>query len=232
MVHLHISEYKNIITDLRSEIESLKMRLHEKAVPDFEEEVKPAVSAKKNEVCSCGRSEDLEEMKRIQEEIFENFQDRIQLRRALMEVEEQNALNTLEIKRRSTEVAAWKKAHGAEEPPEEIKAAMKNVAMLRANTNKNVLKKEYMNLQLMENITNTKKIRDEIPKRIKYKDKRDFLELLIKNHILELQNIELEINISIQEKSIVDLKTIIGSQRKILGDNGLDNFEDQAVLAD
>ena len=32
-----------------------------------------------------------------------------------------------------------------------------------------------MNLQLMENITYAKKIRDEIPKRIKYQDKRDFL---------------------------------------------------------
>jgi kinesin family protein 18/19 len=48
-------------------------------------------------------------MKAIQEEIFENYQDRIQLRRALMEIEEQNAMNVLEVKRKQSEVIIWKK---------------------------------------------------------------------------------------------------------------------------
>lgn len=52
-----------------------------------------------------------------------------------------------------------------------------------------------MNIQLIENIANAKKIRDKIPQRIKWKEKRNFLELVIKNHVLELQNIELEINL-------------------------------------
>ena len=43
-----------------------------------------------------------------------------------------------------------------------------------------------MNLKLMENIASAKKIRDQIPKKIKYKDKRNFLELVIKNHVMEL----------------------------------------------
>ena len=33
----------------------------------------------------------------MQQEIVENFQERIQLRKSLMEVEEQNAINALEI---------------------------------------------------------------------------------------------------------------------------------------
>ena len=79
-----------------------------------------------------------------------------------------------------------------------------------------------MNLQLMENIANAKKIRDRIPKRIKFKEKRNFLELVIKNHVLELQNIELEINLQIQDKTIQDLKNIIDSQKKIIHENNLD----------
>ena len=39
---------------------------------------------------------------------------------------------------------------------------------------------------MIENINNAKRIRDSIPKKIKNKDKRDFLELEIKNHVLEL----------------------------------------------
>jgi len=37
LVALHIAEYKNIITDLRSEIESLKSRLQDKGGDDDEE---------------------------------------------------------------------------------------------------------------------------------------------------------------------------------------------------
>lgn len=40
-------------------------------------------------------------------------------------------------------------------------------------------------------MTNTKKIRDEIIRKIKTKDNREVLEIIIKNHVLELQNIEL-----------------------------------------
>lgn len=79
-----------------------------------------------------------------------------------------------------------------------------------------MIKKELMGLQLIENINNARRIRDSIPKRIKSKDKRDFLELEIKNHVLELQNIELEINLQIQEKTITDLKNIIENQRKLI----------------
>lgn len=43
----------------------------------------------------------------------------------------------------------------------------------------------------MESMTNTKKIRDEIIRKIKTKDNREVLEIIIKNHVLELQNIEL-----------------------------------------
>lgn len=66
-----------------------------------------------------------------------------------------------------------------------------------------------MNIQLQENIKNARQIRSLIPKKIKYQDKRDFLEVIIKNHILELQNIELELHLTIQEKTINDLKKII-----------------------
>lgn len=40
-------------------------------------------------------------------------------------------------------------------------------------------------------MASTKKIREDILKKIKSKENRDTLEIIIKNHILELQNIEL-----------------------------------------
>ena len=43
-----------------------------------------------------------------------------------------------------------------------------------------------------------------------------YLEIIIKNHVLELQNIELEINLQIQERMIVDMRQIIITQKNIL----------------
>jgi len=43
-----------------------------------------------------------------------------------------------------------------------------------------------------------------------------YLEIIIKNHVLELQNIELEINLQIQERMITDMRQIIITQKNIL----------------
>lgn len=47
------------------------------------------------------------------------------------------------------------------------------------------------------------------------------LEIIIKNHVLELQNIELEINLQIQERMIADMKQIIMSQKQIINENNI-----------
>lgn len=82
-----------------------------------------------------------------------------------------------------------------------------------------------MNVNLMESMTVTKKIRDDITKRIKFHNNREFLEMVIKNHVFELQNIELEINLQIQEKIIGDLKNIVVVQKKTIADHGIQTLK-------
>lgn len=120
LVSIHISEYKNIINDLKQEIEQLKLKLHEKGDnalmnSDVMNEKKHERLKSEAPACSCGRGQEQDEMKRIEEEIFENFNERIQLRRALMELEEQNALNILEIKRRQGEMLLLRKGEPSDE---------------------------------------------------------------------------------------------------------------------
>lgn len=76
-------------------------------------------------------------------------------------------------------------------------------------------------MQIMESMANTKKIRDEIMKKIKTKENKEVLEIIIKNHVLELQNIELEINLQIQERMITDMKQIISSQKILIQENNI-----------
>jgi hypothetical protein len=228
MVALHIAEYKSIISDLRSEIDSLKTQLHKNVSP-----VVPGIVDNADCRCSCGKAQDEEEMKRLQAEIFENFQERIQLRRALLELEEQNALNALEIKRRQAEVLLWKKQEESSRAeyinrpqsavPPHIRKQFKDIQLLKASTDKNNMRKELMLLQLQENMTRGKLIRASVDARIKFQDKRDFLELLIKNHILEQTNVELELQLQIQEKTIGDLQNLVLAQKKLLEEHGVDD---------
>ena len=278
MVSVHIAEYKNIINDLRQEIEELKHKIRDNKDVGGPYDIALVPSSIPNQInvstnsqnlqqvnklssnpvksknlqdcpCFCGRAEDDAEMKKIQAGIFENFQERIQLRRALMEVEEQNALNVLEIRKKQAEIMVWKKDDDPTEEetskevketteenkkdvkrplsafPKDIKNKYKNIQTLRLSTDKNALKREVMNIQLAENISVAKRIRDSIPKRINHKDKKEYLEMVIKNHVLELQNIELEIHLQIQEKTINDLKNIIQSQKKLIQDHKLDDIK-------
>jgi kinesin family protein 18/19 len=225
LVSLHIAEYKNIISDLRSEIEQLKVQLTKGITSPAESDCK----------CSCGRLHDDLEMKKIQADIFENFQERIQLRRALLELEEQNALNILEIKRRQAEVVIWKKEEENKELPKyeegrplsavpsHIRKEFKDIQLLKGSTDKNNKRKELMIVQLQENMARGKAIRMSIDSRIKFQEKRDFLELLIKSHILEQTNVELELQLLIQEKTISDLQSLIIAQKKLLEERGIDD---------
>ena len=80
-----------------------------------------------------------------------------------------------------------------------------------------------MLVQLQENMARGRGIRGSIEARIKFQDKRDFLELLIKSHILEQTNVELELQLLIQEKTIIDLQSLIMAQRKMLEERGIDD---------
>jgi hypothetical protein len=80
-----------------------------------------------------------------------------------------------------------------------------------------------MIVQLQENMIRGKAIRGSIDSRIKFQDKRDFLELLIKSHILEQTNVELELQLLIQEKTIIDLQSLIMAQKKMLEEKGIDD---------
>ena len=106
----------------------------------------------------------------------------------------------------------------------------KLVQTLKLSTNKNMLKKEITNLQIMESMAATKKIREDIMRKVRSKENRDTLEIIIKNHVLELQNIELEINMQIQERMITDMRQIILAQRNILEEHGVEPVQGDEEL--
>lgn len=168
-------------------------------------------------------------------------------------------MNILEMRKKKAEIMVWEKNDATSSQgqidnadnsdpekknkrplsalPKDIQGNYRNIQTLRISTDRNALTRDQLNQQLQENIEEAKKIRDTIPKRIRHQDKTEYLEMIIKNHVLELQNIELEIHLKIQEKIINDLKNIIHGQRKIISENKLDNqikvpWEDDDLLSE
>lgn len=72
---------------------------------------------------------------------------------------------------------------------------------------------------------------DGIPNRVKHQDKRKFLELVVKNHFLELENNEYQFNLKLQEKMNKILKKELTRLKDILRKNNItidDESSDEA----
>ena len=95
-----------------------------------------------------------------------------------MEIEEQNALNVLEIRKKTGEIGLIKRQEGWEDNAEsvnQVKELTNMIQLLKKSTTKNTLKKEITNLQIMESMNATKKIREDIMRKIRSKENRDTL---------------------------------------------------------
>jgi kinesin family protein 18/19 len=237
LVEFHIAEYKNIISDLRSEIEGLRLRIR------TEKETTPDPLCG---YCKGGRDEDEKEVENVKNELFQNFQERIQLKRALCELEAQNQLNMMEIKEGQDKLLRYTlsmsgnlvhKNNGQnlfrnvaqaedddqalESLPVNLREQMKEIKKIKLSMGKNMDKKQLMTKQMKQSALAAKEIMQSIPQRVKHQDKRDFLEIVVKNHIVKLENDELEYNLRLQEKLNRILVEEIKRLRCICENNGI-----------
>eukprot|EP00736_Rhodelphis_marinus_P012093 Rmarinus@m.19927 len=194
------------------------------------------------------------ESEKIRAEFMENFSERMQLRKSLIELEDQNYQNLAEIRRHEADLQdlliagphTHSSATGAagatsstlatipsttcsedEETPgndpetggsigddtvEEtsaVRAARREIDTLRASMCNNNEKKEQLRSRLEEIEKNQKKILEDIPTRVTSSDRRQLLELIAANHVLELQVLELQLHLSIRDKMIEDMQRVL-----------------------
>eukprot|EP00741_Cyanophora_paradoxa_P008425 tig00001310_g8152.t1 len=193
-VTYHISQYTRIIADLRSEISQLKGRL---------------ASARAEDGGGAGEqrrplTDDAErrEVQRLRQDIVLNFQERMQLRRSLIDLEDLNQRNAQEIAKRQAEVDEWdaqwprgpdgRRPEGAPGTPRAVRAARSEVQTIGTNAGKNGELKSQLERRLRENEAVAKNLRFEMPRRVTSAERRELLELEYRIHVLELENMELE----------------------------------------
>lgn len=83
------------------------------------------------------------------------------------------------------------------------------IDILNESTKSNLEKRKGMKETMYENYIQVRQIRENIPKRIAHEDVRDYLELVIKNNFFQSQNVQLLLNLQLQARTIIDLKSMI-----------------------
>jgi len=114
--------------------------------------------------------------------------------------------------------------------PDDISHQFKDIHLLKMNTDKNVMKKTTLRKQLTDNFEEACSINNDIKGKIKEKDKRDKLDLLLKNNIMELQCNEMDYQLQKQTKLIEDLNKIITKQGKLLTKHKINYNENKFVV--
>ena len=198
LVEFHIAEYKNIIAELRDEIETLRLKIN----PDLKNEAE----------CSCkaSREHDAREAELIKAQLVDNFKDRVQLRRGLCELEAQNQLNNMKIRKGQEKLMR----HTLSRPgklvakscsedsllPSQIRNELTDIKQLSNSVSCNEAYKKQMIEELEQKTQQAKQVIDSLTSKIEHADQRQYLELMIKNQVVEVENDELEYNLRMQEK--------------------------------
>jgi kinesin family protein 18/19 len=94
-VSYHVSEYVNLIAGLKQQISKLRLQMN-----------RDGGSGHGQEYGRVGTAE-RDEMRSYRHQIEENFKERMQLRRSLIELEDQNVVNSLTVSKRQMLLAEW-----------------------------------------------------------------------------------------------------------------------------
>ena len=291
-VNYHISEYVQLIDNLRGEIKALKDQIGTgvrissavsrgpfnaerniaatSPIPSplhaglrhpttplhiLRESMKSAASM------NGANGEGRELVNMMREKIVENFQERMQLRRSLIELEDQNVQNSIEVSKRQLIVVQWSEgsntpgkeqmtradfsAHLLANASTEIKDAWLECEQLRKAIMKNNGMKKSIAKRLRHNEREAEKFKDELTTKITGEDRRELMELQYQVGRLELENMELEQHRIVHEsivkgKDLVIQKLrlqlavrdkIIQRQKVVLKDNSLDELVGYTQLA-
>lgn len=167
----------------------------------------------------------------MRQKIVENFQERMQLRRSLIELEDQNVQNSIEVSKRQLLVVQWSEKYGnslkssnltkndfaafimANGSPEIMEAWQECEQLRKAIVKNNGMKKNIAK-RLRHNEKEAEKFREELGDNVTGEDRRELMALQYQVGRLELENMELEQHRIVHE-SILKGKDLVIQKLKL-----------------
>ena len=179
VVELHVAEYKNIIDDLRKELDELNKISRSKAVqqPPSDGKMCPA----------CQISSEAEQMI---EEFKEALDEQIQLRKKVCEIKAQNMQNQVDIN----------KARKSASQDGDTREAFSEIESLEKSVDFNRTIKKDIETQIQELSQHANNLLGRITKKLKSEDSKLVIEKIFQIKAIEVENLELELNLKFYEK--------------------------------
>jgi kinesin family protein 18/19 len=263
-VNYHISEYVELINNLRGEIQVLKSQIssgnsvERVATSHFPRDMGKAnakisspggpsngqaahlggpstpFQALRESLRSGAAGEGREIVNSMRQRIVDNFQEKMQLRRSLIELEDQNVQNSIEVSKRQLLIVQWSEKHGnflkksgissltksdfaayilANGSPEIIEAWQECEQLRKAIIKNNGMKKNIAK-RLRHNERDAEKFREDLVTNVTGEDRRELMALQYQVGRLELENMELEQHRIVHE-SILKGKDLIIQKLKL-----------------
>ncbi|XP_041363703.1 kinesin-like protein KIF19 [Gigantopelta aegis] len=213
-VSYHIAQYSNIITELREEIQRLRVKLNDQS-PTPKPHGVANIQAVQSEVMGAKRESNRQEMNALKEQLFVCFKDQMELRRSLMELNNASMEISLETNRNQLLISEWEveKARAtknrentqvtdfgdsemekgsleSQSHPEEIRVAREELKVLHDEKHKTEKLRMTVKKELEVARQKTTKVEEQIPHRISNQNQQEILQLLCRVHQLEIENLE------------------------------------------
>ncbi|KAA0175522.1 hypothetical protein FNF27_02932 [Cafeteria roenbergensis] len=290
-VNYHISQYEELIGNLRGEIATLQHRIAEQGdaegghpaaggpasshrgvseVVGFSPRAvtggslrSPAAaspgslrsgSPRKDPAGGMGATDSGDRAQELRGRLVGNFRERMQLRRALIDLEAVNAQNRSEISRKqldaaraehSAQVDRSSDSSAAARHSRDKAAARSTVEKLRATVATNSEAKRDLLRRLKENESEAKELRTDIEAHSSSRERRDLLDLQYRVGVLELENMELEhsrmLHAAVLRRKDLELRRLrlqirardrlIAQQADVITSHGLAHLVDFAAVA-
>eukprot|EP01105_Mastigella_eilhardi_P010949 TRINITY_DN2529_c0_g1_i1.p2 TRINITY_DN2529_c0_g1~~TRINITY_DN2529_c0_g1_i1.p2 ORF type:complete len:349 (-),score=102.08 TRINITY_DN2529_c0_g1_i1:105-1151(-) len=142
--------------------------------------------------------------------ITENFRERMEVRRAFIDIQATNYENKRAIEKRTAVITSWREEHDeSEELPADLREYQSTVEIIQKNVKDNNVLAERHQQQLRGLEDTYRQLQHDIPAKVTAQERRQLLEMLVHSQELEVENMELELQNQIKDKIIADQKETI-----------------------
>jgi len=210
-VTYHIAQYTRIIKDLRGEISELKRSLRQANSHNGGGGGgggRQIVRSKRNESL-----QDLRGAENIRTEIIQRFEEMIEIKRSLVDIQEEAIQNKCVIDRLKVTVDSYTETHPSSSPdeyPDDIRVAHTNVLELEEAVKKNEEAADSLTKHLTETQNDAQHMMKDLSNIIRNKQLRAMLELEYHVHCMEVSKMEHEEAAFLHETMVMQRDLDIG----------------------
>lgn len=221
-VELHISQYKEIITNLRNEIDNLKLELRQQKTlnvdPQSSSIMKDSDGKKKVEVDETKESKEEKKIEQISTNIFENLEQNWELNQALRELDELRTQNIQQIEALQEKLQQLTNTTNKTESDPEYQDIQKQIDELQRTMQSNEEIKEEILENLKQNVLKNEELTAELGVYTKQANEIEFAKKLMEIEKLDINTQNREIKkeaLALAKEKIARVKQISMMEEEI-----------------